>query len=72
MVALFMFVLIWLIPLLLTIALASSVRPADKCDLAEKKVSWYLKKTIYKTDNHSILVMIIKCGTDGNIKVLNN
>ena len=44
MVALFMFVFIWLSPLLLTVALAGPVRPADKDHLTEKKVSWYLRK----------------------------
>ena len=39
-----MFVLICLSPLLLTIALADPVRPADKHHLAEKKVNWYLKE----------------------------
>ena len=48
MVALFIFVLIWLSPLLLTITLAGTVRPADKRHLAEKKVSWYLKKNYLK------------------------
>ena len=43
MVALFMYFLIWLSSLLLTIVLAGPVRPADKRHLAEKKVSWYLK-----------------------------
>ena len=45
MVAFLMFVLIWLSPFLLTVALSG---PADKRHLAEKKVSWYLKKNYLK------------------------
>ena len=36
-----------------------------------EKDSWYLKKYIKKPTTFSILVMIIKCGTDFNIKDLN-
>ena len=39
---------------------------------SEKKSKLIFKKNILKTDNHSIQVIIIKCGTDSNIKVLNN
>ena len=54
-------------PLLLTIALAGPVRPADKRHLAEKK-----SKLIFKKPESSLLVIIIKCGTHSNIIVLNN
>ena len=56
---------------MLTIALAGPVRSADKRHLAEKKNKLLFKKKL-KHDNHYLLVMIIKCGTESNIKVLNN
>ena len=40
--------MLFLIWLLLTIALACLVHPADKRHLAEKKVSWYLQKLFEK------------------------
>ena len=41
---------------------------ADKRHLADKKVNWYLKNYL----KNYISDMIIKCGTDGKIEVLNN
>ena len=57
---------------LLTFAIAGPVRPADKRHLSEEKVSWYFNKTFLKSDNHAILVIIIKYGTDSNITGVNN
>ena len=58
-----MFVLLWLNPLLLTIALVGPV--------AEKKVSWYLKNYLKNRQPFYIGNDYIKC-SDSNIKVLNN
>ena len=65
MVAFFMFLLIWLSPL----ALAGPVRQAPSSGEKSKLI---FKEKYLKTDNHFILVMIIKCVTDSNIKVLYN
>ena len=46
MVVLFMFILIWLCPLLLTVAIACPVRPANRHHLVEQKCKLIFKKLL--------------------------